>query len=251
MSEQPILELRGVSKGFAGVPVIVDLSLRIAAGERLGLIGPNGAGKTTLINIITGKYQPHAGSVFYRGQNITHLPPHRRARIGIGRSFQIVSLFTEATVEENIRAAVLRKHGLGAHPARHLSGLRHVFDECERLGAEVGLLPLFPVRVDQLPYGLQRRLDIALVLAQNPELLILDEPAAGLSAAETRVLVALLQRLVAGRSLVLVEHDMDVVYALSERITVLDYGRVLADGTPAQISADPAVRRVYLGEETA
>lgn len=251
MPEQSILELSCVSKRFSGVPVIVDLSLAVATGEHLGLIGPNGAGKTTLINIITGKYKPDAGRVFYRGQNVTSLPAHRRARIGIGRSFQIVSLFAEATVEENIRAAVLRKHGVGAHPARRLGGLHHVFDECEQLGAQVGLLPLFPVRVDQLPYGLQRRLDIALVLAQDPELLILDEPAAGLSAAETRDLIALLKRLVGGRSLVLVEHDMEVVYALSDRITVLDYGRVLADGTPAEISTDRAVRRVYLGEETA
>jgi branched-chain amino acid transport system ATP-binding protein len=248
MDDAPLLALHSISKSFGAGPVLNDLSLSIKRGERRGLIGPNGAGKTTLINIITGKYRPDAGRIQYGGQDIALLPPHRRNHLGIGRSFQILSLFGEATVGENIRGALLRKHGLGTMPYRRLHRLNHIFAESEQVAALVGLLPVLTKRVDTLPYGLQRRLDIALVLAQEPELLILDEPAAGLSAAETRDLIDLLQTIISERALILVEHDMDVVYALADRITVLDYGRVLTEGTPAEVNADPAVRRIYLGE---
>jgi branched-chain amino acid transport system ATP-binding protein len=248
MADNPLLALQGIAKSFGAGPVLDDLSLSIRAGERRGLIGPNGAGKTTLINIITGRYHPDAGRIQYRGRDITSLPPHRRNHLGIGRSFQILSLFGEANVGENIRGALLRKHGLGTTPFRRLRRLEQIFAESEHIAALVGLLPVLTERVDTLPYGMQRRLDIALVLAQEPELIILDEPAAGLSAAETRDLIDLLKTIMGDRTLILVEHDMDVVYALADRITVLDYGRVLTEGTPAEVNADPAVRRIYLGE---
>ncbi len=250
MVDAPLLALHGISRSFGAGPVLDGLSLSISAGERRGLIGPNGAGKTTLINLITGKLRPDSGRVLYRGLDITDLPPHRRARLGIGRSFQILSLFGEASVGENIRGALLAKHGIGTTVARRLSSLEPIFAESEQIAALAGLLPFLGERVDTLPYGLQRRLDIALVTAQEPELVILDEPAAGLSAAETRDLIDLLEAIIRGCTLILVEHDMDVVYALSDRITVLDYGCVLTEGTPAEVNADPAVRRVYLGEET-
>jgi branched-chain amino acid transport system ATP-binding protein len=251
MSDMPVLRLSGIAKSFGGAPVLVDVNLALRPGERRGLIGPNGAGKTTLINVVTGALSPDAGHVFFRGRRITGLSPHQRNRIGIARSFQILSLFGDMTVGANIRNAVLRTRGLYIAPWHRLSRLDEVNDEVAQVAAQVGLADALTERVDTLPYGMQRRLDIALVLAQQPDLIILDEPAAGLSAAETRDLIALLTETVGRRALLLVEHDMDVVYALSDRITVLDYGRVLTEGTPEEISADPQVRRVYLGEEAA
>jgi branched-chain amino acid transport system ATP-binding protein len=251
MSDIPALRLAGIAKSFGGGPVLADVNLIIRPGERRGLIGPNGAGKTTLINIITGALAPDAGQIFFRGRAIGRLAPHQRNRIGIARSFQILSLFGEMTVGDNIRNAVLRYRGLHILPWRRLSRLDDIAAESTELADLVGLRGALPERVDSLPYGMQRRLDIALVLAQQPALIILDEPAAGLSAAETRDLIAVLRATVGERALLLVEHDMDVVYALSDRITVLDYGRVLTEGTPEEISADTAVRRVYLGEEAA
>ncbi len=227
--------------------MLAGLSLTLRPGERRGLIGPNGAGKTTLINVITGAQAPDAGRILFHGRDITRLPPFRRSRLGIGRSFQILSLFGEATVLENIRAAVLRRRGLAGLPHRRLSKLHGVDAECRELAAMIGLLPEADTVVTALPYGMQRRLDLALVLAQDPELVILDEPAAGLSAAETRELIGLLDQFIGARALLLVEHDMDVVYALVSRITVLDYGRVLTEGTPAEVNANDDVRRVYLG----
>jgi branched-chain amino acid transport system ATP-binding protein len=250
MSE-PILEIQDLTKGFSGTPVLNNISLNLRAGERRGLIGPNGAGKTTLINLITGGHLADAGRISFRGKNITALPPHRRNRLGIGRSFQILSLFGEMTVLENVRNAVLRARGLHVQLLRRLSGLEDIHREAAHYAALVGLGAALHVRVDTLPYGMQRRLDIALVLAQQPELMILDEPAAGLSAAETRDLVTVLRTVIGNRTLLLVEHDMDVVYALSDKITVLDYGRVLAEGTPAEVSTNPEVQRVYLGEAAA
>jgi branched-chain amino acid transport system ATP-binding protein len=248
MSETALLHVSSLSKGFAGVPVLADVNVSLRAGERLGLIGPNGAGKTTLINVITGAHAPDAGQVFFRSKKITSLPPHRRNRLGMARSFQILSLFPEMTVVENIRNALLRYRGLHVQFWRRLARLEDLRAEAAHYASLVGLGQALDQRVDTLPYGEARRLDIALVLAQQPELMILDEPAAGLSASETRDLVAVLQATIGNCALILVEHDMDVVYALADRIMVLDYGRVLAQGTAAEISANEDVRRVYLGE---
>jgi branched-chain amino acid transport system ATP-binding protein len=248
MSETPLLHVTDLAKGFAGVPVLANVNLTLRAGERLGLIGPNGAGKTTLINVITGGHPPDAGRIMFQGRNITALPPHRRNRLGMARSFQILSLFPEMTVFENIRNASLRYRGLHVQFWRRLSNREDMRAEAAHYAALVGLGQALDQRVDTLPYGEARRLDIALVLAQQPKLMILDEPAAGLSAAETRALVAVLQVAIGTCGLILVEHDMDVVYALADRIMVLDYGRVLAEGTPAEVSTNPDVRRVYLGE---
>jgi branched-chain amino acid transport system ATP-binding protein len=248
MMTVPILQLQGLSEGFGGVTVLRGVDLTLRPGERRGLIGPNGAGKTTLINLITGGLQADSGRILLRGKPMTSLPPHKRSRLGIGRSFQILSLFGGMTVLENIRNAILRHRGLETRVWRRLSRIETVQAEAAHYAALVGLRDALHEHVETLPYGMQRRLDIALVLAQEPELIILDEPAAGLSAAETRDLIAVLQAVIGARTLLLVEHDMDVVYALSDRITVLDYGRVLAEGAPADVNANAEVRRVYLGE---
>jgi branched-chain amino acid transport system ATP-binding protein len=245
----PILELHDVNKSFGGVAVLRDVGLRLRPGERRGLIGPNGAGKTTLINLISGGLEPDAGNILFHGRPITSLPPHRRNRLGIGRSFQILSLFAGMTVLENIRNAILRHRRLETVFWRRLTRMAALHDEAAHYAGLVGLGQALHEPVETLPYGMQRRLDIALVLAQQPQLIILDEPAAGLSAAETRDLIAVLQSVIGERTLLLVEHDMDVVYALSDRITVLDYGRILAEGTPAEVNANAEVRRVYLGDE--
>lgn len=251
MSDLPVLHLSHISKSFGSGPVLQDVNITLRPGERRGLIGPNGAGKTTLINILTGGLAPDAGDVFFQGRRINGLAPHRRNRLGIGRSFQILSLFGEMTVRENIRNALLRHRGLHVRPWRLGAQGRELETEIVAAAELVDLAGVLQARVDTLPYGMQRRLDIALVLVQAPTLIVLDEPAAGLSAAETRDLIDLLQARIGDCALLLVEHDMDVVYSLSDRITVLDYGRVLTEGTPAEISADAAVRRVYLGEEAA
>jgi len=244
-----MLELNAISKRFGSATVLLDVNLKIRRGERRGLIGPNGAGKTTLIDIVTGAQAPDSGKILFAGQNITKAAPYRRNRLGMSRSFQILALFGEMTVGENIRNALLRHHGLQVNFRRRLSRFDEIFAEAAHVAALVGLGDALHERCDSLPYGMQRRLDIALVLAQQPAMIILDEPAAGLSAAETRALVSVLQATIGARTLLLVEHDMDVVYALSDKITVLDYGRVLAEGTPAEINTNPDVRKIYLGEE--
>lgn len=248
MSEA-LLELKGVSKAFGGVPVIKDLNLTVRRGERRGLIGPNGAGKTTLINIITGKHRADQGYVIYDSRLITALPIHQRNRLGIARSFQVLNLFRDMTVGENLRNAVLRHHGRHLRLFESLGSSRETERTIARISDLVGLRNALNAPVEKLTYGMQRRLDIGLVLAQEPDLLILDEPAAGLTAAETRELIDVLKSVVEGRTLILVEHDMDVVYALSDIITVLDYGRLVTEGSPAEINAHPEVRRLYLGEE--
>jgi branched-chain amino acid transport system ATP-binding protein len=250
MSDTPLLKIADLNKGFGGTPVLADVNLSLRAGERLGLIGPNGAGKTTLINLITGAHAPDSGRIIFDSRDITTLAPHRRNRLGLARSFQILSLFPDMTVFENIRNALLRHHSLHVNVWRRLSMFDDIRAEAAHYAALVGLTPVLDQRVDTLAYGMQRRLDIALVLAQQPRLMILDEPAAGLSASETRDLIAVLRATIGNVGLILVEHDMDVVHALADRIMVLDYGRVLAEGTPAEISANGQVRRVYLGEES-
>jgi len=248
MAEAPLLELRGVCKSFGAARVLADVSVALRPGERLAVIGPNGAGKTTLINLITGLFSCDSGTILFRDRDITKWPAHRRLRLGMARSFQKLSLFDGMTVAENIRQSALRYHGVHAQFWRRLANFSAIDAETARVAALMGLAAVADQPVATLPYGLRRRLDIALVLAQRPALMILDEPAAGLSAAETRELVAVLKAAAGDCTLMLVEHDMDVVRAVAERVLVLDYGRVLAAGTPAEMSAHPQVRQVYLGE---
>jgi branched-chain amino acid transport system ATP-binding protein len=246
-----LLKLEGVHKSFGAGPVLVNVNITLRPGEKRGIIGPNGAGKTTLINILSGAFAPDAGEIFFNGQRITHLKPHQRARLGIGRSFQILSLFGPMSVYENLRHAVLRRQNVHMAAFKRLAGLEQAGAEAASIARRLGLGQVLHERSENLSHGMRRRLDIGLVLAQAPAVLVLDEPAAGLSATETRELVTLLRDLAGGTALVLVEHDMEMVYALSERITVLDYGWVLAEGTPEEINAHPEVRRIYLGEEVA
>ena len=245
MSE--FLELVDVHKDFQGLQVLKGVELTIREGERHAIIGPNGAGKTTLTNLITGKFPLSRGSLWFRGRRIDELRAYQRARLGIGRSFQIINVFREMTVFENVRNAVLSRHGVRLNMFRPVGGYAGVARETQEIVDMVGLGPDRDRVASTLPYGAQRALEIGLTLAQQPELVILDEPAAGLSAAETRDVTDLIRRTMQGRTLVFIEHDMEVVFALADRISVLHYGSILVQGTPQEIRENDEVRRVYLG----
>ncbi len=246
----PLLECRGVGRRFHGLWALRGVDLEVHEGEILGLIGPNGAGKTTLFNVVSGVLRPTTGSVHYRGQRIDGWPVHRIVRWGIGRTFQIPRPFRHLAAWENVLIALGH-----AHYARLLTSLgraRTPKDTHRALGLleQVGLGAFAETPAGKLPLGAQRRLEIARALALDPALLLLDEPMAGLSSAESDALADLILRLRAqGRTVVLVEHNVSVAMRLCDRIVVLHHGRVLREGRPEEVRADPRVVEAYLGEE--
>jgi len=250
MEPRIVLETRNLRKEFDGLVAVADVSLRVREGELHAIIGPNGAGKTTLFNLISGVLPPTSGQVFLRGREITGLPPHQIARRGIGRSFQITNLFPNLTVLESVRLAAQAR---GRHSLRFWAHYRRYRQYEERAMAiihQVGLTGREHFLARALPHGDQRKLEIALLLATEPDVLLLDEPTAGMASGEIPALMDLIRGLreEGGRTILLVEHKMDVVMNLSDRITVMHQGRVLAEGTPAEISANEQVQRAYLGE---
>jgi branched-chain amino acid transport system ATP-binding protein len=244
------LELRDIRHGFGGLPVLAGIALDVREGERHAIIGPNGAGKSTLFNIVTGRYRPRAGRVLYRGRDITGWPPHRIARLGIGRSFQIVNTFPRLTVYQNVRSAVLSRRGLRFDPWSLLDRDREVAAETDEVLALLGLGDRRHTPASALSHGEQRELEIALTVAVRPALVMLDEPTAGLNTEDTRKAIGLIRRVTEGRTLVMVEHDMDVVFTLADRVSVIYYGQVLATGTTDEIRANPEVKRAYLGRKS-
>lgn len=243
------LELRDIHHDFAGLQVLQGIDLSVAAGERRAIIGPNGAGKSTLFNIITGRYRPRRGRVLCRGRDVTGAAPHRIARHGVGRSFQIINIFPRLTVFENVRSAVVSRRRLRLNAWLVLDDQAVLTRETEEVLELLGLADRRDTLASELSYGEQRELEIALTVAVGPELVLLDEPTAGLTAEETRKAVALIRRVTEGKTLVMVEHDMDVVFTLADRISVIYYGRVLATGTPDEIRNNEEVRRAYLGRK--
>lgn len=243
------LELRDIHHDFSGLQVLTGIDLEIREGERHAIIGPNGAGKSTLFNIVTGRYAPRRGLVLYRGRDITGAAPHTIARLGVGRSFQIINTFPRLSVFQNVRSAVLSRRHMRLNPWSLLDRQSEVTREADEVLAMVGLGDRRDVPANALSYGEQRELEIALTVATQPDLVMLDEPTAGLNSEDTRRAVALIRRVTEHRTLVMVEHDMEVVFNLADRISVIYYGRVLATGTPDNIRGNEEVKRAYLGRK--
>jgi len=247
----PVLEVRRLSKAFGGLKVANDVSFSIRRGELSAIIGPNGAGKTTLFNLITGKLVPDGGEVLFKGERIDGQSPADIARKGIGRSFQITSIFKERTVLENVLVSVLSRERKTARLFRRATAHGDAVQEAMEVLSTLSLAGKAGEMAGSLPHGDQKRLDIAVALALNPELVMLDEPMAGMSPEERTTTVDLIRRIWKEKALTLlfIEHDMDVVFGISEWIRVLNQGVLLAEGTPAEISRNREVITAYLGEE--
>ena len=241
------IALTGVEKSFGRTQIIRGVDLTIPRGERHAMIGPNGAGKTTLFNLISGLLLPTAGAIHFEGRDITRLPVHAIARLGVARSFQATSVFPRLSVYENVRAAVIAHSRQAWSLFRRADRLQEVAERAHRVLDEVGLMRRQHLPADVLSHGDRRLLDLAMALASDPRLLLLDEPTAGMSPAETRQTAELIPRLAGGRTVILVEHDMDVVMSIATSILVLARGAKLAEGTPEEIARDSRVQEAYLG----
>ena len=241
------LRLEAVSKEFGGVLALADLSLTVESGQRLGVIGPNGAGKTTLFNVLNGQLSPTRGRVFLFGQDITGMTINRRAHLGLGRSFQVTSLFSNLTVVRNMLLALNGTDSRRFQIVRSMKSYHEVFDAAEAVLRAWDLWGQKDELVLNLSYGEQRRLEIAASMASQPRLLLLDEPSAGLTAAESAEVIERIRGLGGEVTVILVAHDMDLVFGVAERIIVMHYGKIIADGTMDQIQADSRVKEVYMG----
>ncbi len=244
----PALEVTGLKKRFGGVAATRDVSLTVLPGERRLLIGPNGAGKTTLFNLITGDLAADGGSVRLFGEELLGLSTRRRVSKGLGRTYQILTLFPQETLVHNVALALIGTGSTGWLPWGAFSHRRALHEAAEAALAQVGLAGLADCIVAETAYGERRRLELAMAMAQRPKVLLLDEPLAGLSAGERDTVAAVLDALPRDIAVVLIEHDMDVALAFAERITLLNFGAVVLEGTRAEVIADPRTREVYLGE---
>jgi ABC-type branched-subunit amino acid transport system ATPase component len=245
----PILETVGLERLFGGITAVHDVSLAIEKGARHALIGPNGAGKTTVINLLTGFLKPTAGRILLDGRDITALVPYERVRLGMARTFQINQLFLDLTPLETIGLAVSERLGLGHDWWRLVGSKTAVTDEIVDIVERFRLADVMHERTAILPYGKQRLLEIALAFACRPQVLLLDEPAAGVPDAERHELLATIAALPEDVTVLLIEHDMDLVFSFADRISVLVNGGLLLDGAPEEVAHDPRVKAVYLGEE--
>src|SRR5262249_15177036 len=246
-----MLELRSVTKHFGGVVATDNVALEVAQGEVHALIGPNGAGKTTLIGRLSGRVPTDRGTIFFNNTDITAWRQHERVRLGLARSYQITSIFKRFTVLENLALAVQARSGSSFSFWRPVAAEAALFEEAASMSRDIGLAERLQVRAGNLAHGEQRALEVGLALATRPKLVLLDEPMAGMGPEESQRMIALIGRIRAGVTVLLVEHDMDAVFRLADRITVLVNGRVIATGKPEAIRADPQVRRAYLGDELA
>lgn len=243
----PMLETRGLCKNFGALEVARDINFRLERGARHALIGPNGAGKTTFVNLLTGVLAPSRGQVLLEGEDVTRLAQARRVKRGIARTFQISQLFRGLTVFENVCIAVAERMGVGGAMLRPAGGHEAVIAEAMRLVEMMKLAEDAGRRVAELPYGRQRLVEIAIALGLAPRVLLLDEPAAGIPSAESHIILDAIASLPADIAVLIIEHDMDLVFRFAERITVLVSGAVFAEGSPAEIAANRDVRAVYLG----
>ena len=244
-SSSTILETKALTVRFGGLAALSNVSLSVARGEIRGVIGPNGAGKSTFFNCLTGVLRPTSGRIVFNGEDIAGLPPYTISRKAIARSYQITNLLPGATVLENVRIASQSRHHSWSM-LRHHRSYRDVIDRARAVLADVGLAGKEDELASNLSHGEQRNLEIGIALATEPKLLCLDEPTAGMSVAETHSTVDLIRRIARDLTILIVEHDMEVVMGLAQTITVLNYGEVLAEGRPAEIQANPRVQEVYL-----
>ncbi len=244
----PALETLGLQKRFGALVVANDIHFRLEAGARQALIGPNGAGKTTFINLITGRLPPSAGRIMLNGEDVTTLPQAARVQRGLGRTFQINTLFRGLSVLENVGLAVGERQGIGGNMLRSAGARRAALDHAYALLERLRIADDALVPVKELPYGKQRLVEIAIALGLQPTVLLLDEPAAGVPSAESAIILDVIEQLPSDIAVLIIEHDMDLVFRFARRITVLVQGSMLIEGTPAEIAADARVREVYLGE---
>jgi branched-chain amino acid transport system ATP-binding protein len=245
----PALETRNLVKRFGGLVATDDVSFRLEPGARHALIGPNGAGKTTFINLLTGVLPPTSGQVLLEGADVTRLRPELRVQRGLARTFQINQLFPAMTPLETLGLAVSERLGGGNDWWRLLGTKRAIVDEIVEVAARFGLADVLEERTSNLPYGKQRLLEIAVAFACGPRVLLLDEPAAGVPSSESERILQTLEKLPSDMAILIIEHDMDLVFRFARRITVLVQGAVLVEGTPEEIARDKRVHQVYLGEQ--
>ncbi len=243
------LKLEALRKSFGGLRVLNGVTMSVEPGERRAIIGPNGAGKTTLFNLISGELSATSGRVCLQGRDVTELKPHQRSVLGLARTFQKNNLFLGLSVFENVRLAVQRYRGISRNFFTPVGKFEAITTETYEILGQVGLSGQERVKAKNLSYGEQRQLEMAIALATGPKVLLLDEPTAGMSPAETTRTTQMIANLPKDLTLIIIEHDMDVVFSLAGRVMVLHYGEVLADGLPGEVKANPRVLEVYLGAE--
>jgi branched-chain amino acid transport system ATP-binding protein len=245
----PALELKDVQKSFGRTAIINGVNLAVGKGERHAIIGPNGAGKSTLFNLISGRFMLSSGQIMLNGENVTGLQPQQINRRGLSRSFQITNIFPRLSVYENLRCAVLWSLGYRYSFWKRVGALKDARERADEIVEKIGLVKRRDRNAGVLTYAEQRALEIGVTIAGGADVILLDEPTAGMSHSETRDAVELVRSVTQGKTLIMVEHDMGVVFGLADRISVLVYGRVLATGTPDEIRGNQAVREAYLGAE--
>jgi len=241
------LEVQSLCRSFDGIVVADNISLSLAAGDRVALIGPNGAGKTTFVNLVTGTLKPDAGRILLAGVDVTTVSDVERVRRGLVRTFQITRLFPDMTVHEHLMLALLQRAEKTGRLFASLDSFKDAGAEADDLIAQLGLAPVADVKVRALAYGHQRLVEIAIAVALKPKVLLLDEPAAGIPHDEVLRIIEALERLPADLAILMIEHDMDLVFRFAERVIVLAAGKIVCQGTPEEVGRDPAVRAVYLG----
>jgi branched-chain amino acid transport system ATP-binding protein len=244
------LHIQNICKDFSGLKVLTGVDFIIKEKERHAVIGPNGAGKTTLFNIISGRYKPSSGAIMFKGRDISGMPSHVLNRHGLSRSFQITNVFHELSVFDNILAGMRSRYRLRYHFLKNPARDRALCEKTEAIMEKVGLQDMRNQAASSLSYGQQRALEIGITLSTEPELILLDEPTAGMTRGETEKAIEMIEHVTSGCTLIIIEHDMDVVFSLADTVSVLHYGSILASDRPAEIKKDQSVKDAYLGEES-
>jgi len=242
------LHIKDIYKDFSGLNILTGVDFKVRQNERHAVIGPNGAGKTTLFNIISGQFKASSGAILFKGRDVSGKPAYAINRLGLSRSFQITNVFQELSVFDNIRSGVRSRYGLRYHFFRRPDNNSKINERTQVIAEEVGLKDVMHMPVSVLSYGQQRALEIGITLSTEPELILLDEPTAGMTREETGQAIWMIDRVTSGRTLIIIEHDMDVVFSLADTISVLHYGTILVSGKPDEIRNDQRVKDAYLGD---